>query len=126
DRAACRAAAQQTPGAARAPGAGGHAGDGATRARPRRRRHPGQEAPAAPSQACRRGRIGARRRPAAGPAVTQPLSHLRAPVLAYVALGANLGDAAASVRAAIEALARLPDTQLQARSSLYRSAPVDA
>jgi len=58
--------------------------------------------------------------------VTQPLSHLRAPVLAYVALGANLGDAAASVRAAIEALARLPDTQLQARSSLYRSAPVDA
>lgn len=58
--------------------------------------------------------------------MTQPLSHLRAPVLAYVALGANLGDAAASVRAAIEALARLPDTQLQARSSLYRSAPVDA
>ena len=45
---------------------------------------------------------------------------------ALVALGANLGDAAASVRAAIEALARLPDTQLQARSSLYRSAPVDA
>lgn len=42
--------------------------------------------------------------------------------LAAVALGANLGDAAASVRAALEALHRLPDTTLLRASRLYRSA----
>ena len=51
---------------------------------------------------------------------------MRAPVSAYVALGANLGDAAAAVNAAIDALDGLPGTRLQARSHLYRSAPVDA
>ena len=50
----------------------------------------------------------------------------RAPVIAYVALGANLGEAAAVVASAIDALNRLPDTRLEARSHLYRSAPVDA
>lgn len=50
----------------------------------------------------------------------------RAPVIAYVALGANLGEAAAVVASAIDALTRLPDTRLEARSHLYRSAPVDA
>ena len=50
----------------------------------------------------------------------------RAPVTAYVALGANLRDAAAVVASAIDALNRLPDTRLEARSHLYRSAPVDA
>ena len=50
----------------------------------------------------------------------------RAPVIAYVALGANLGEAAAVVTSAIDALNRLPDTRLEARSHLYRSAPVDA
>ena len=48
------------------------------------------------------------------------------PVTAYVALGANLGEAAAVVASAIDALNRLPDTRLEARSHLYRSAPVDA
>jgi 2-amino-4-hydroxy-6-hydroxymethyldihydropteridine diphosphokinase len=43
----------------------------------------------------------------------------------FVGLGANLGDAAATVRAAIDALAALPGTVVVARSSLYRSAPVD-
>lgn len=47
------------------------------------------------------------------------------PVLAYVALGANLGDAETTVRAAISALGRLPDTRLVAASSLYRTAPLD-
>lgn len=46
------------------------------------------------------------------------------PVTAYVALGANLGDAAAAVRAAMEALAHLPLTRLTRRSSLYRTAPL--
>ena len=51
---------------------------------------------------------------------------MRALVIAYVALGANLGEAAAVVASAIDALNRLPDTRLEARSHLYRSAPVDA
>ncbi len=48
------------------------------------------------------------------------------PVRAYVGVGANLGDAAAAVERAIDALYKLPHTQGAARSSLYRSAPVDA
>jgi 2-amino-4-hydroxy-6-hydroxymethyldihydropteridine diphosphokinase len=44
----------------------------------------------------------------------------------FVGLGANLGDAAATVRAAFDALDTLPGTRCVARSSLYRSAPVDA
>ncbi|MGJ7581056.1 2-amino-4-hydroxy-6-hydroxymethyldihydropteridine diphosphokinase [Variovorax sp. RHLX14] len=46
--------------------------------------------------------------------------------LAFVALGANLGDARAAVLQAMDALAALPQSRLTARSSLYRSAPVDA
>ncbi|MBP8814778.1 MAG: 2-amino-4-hydroxy-6-hydroxymethyldihydropteridine diphosphokinase [Laribacter sp.] len=44
--------------------------------------------------------------------------------LAAIALGANLGDAAASVRDAMQALAALPDTRWLAGSPLYRTAPV--
>jgi 2-amino-4-hydroxy-6-hydroxymethyldihydropteridine diphosphokinase len=44
----------------------------------------------------------------------------------FVGLGANLGDAVATVRAALDALDALPQTACIARSSLYRSAPVDA
>jgi len=47
-------------------------------------------------------------------------------VLAFVALGANLGDAPAAVRQAMVALDGLPATRVTARSSLYRTAPVDA
>ena len=43
---------------------------------------------------------------------------------AYIALGANLGDPAATVEAAFAALANLPSSQLLARSRLYRTAPV--
>ena len=45
---------------------------------------------------------------------------------AYVGIGANLGDARATVAAALRALAALPGCQLTAASALYRSAPVDA
>ena len=45
---------------------------------------------------------------------------------AYVGLGANLGDAAATIDAAIAEIVRLPGTRLAKRSSLYVSAPVDA
>ncbi|MBU1365588.1 MAG: 2-amino-4-hydroxy-6-hydroxymethyldihydropteridine diphosphokinase [Gammaproteobacteria bacterium] len=43
---------------------------------------------------------------------------------AYVALGANLGDPAATVRAAFGALANLPESRVSRSSSLYRTAPV--
>ncbi|MCU0965482.1 MAG: 2-amino-4-hydroxy-6-hydroxymethyldihydropteridine diphosphokinase [Burkholderiaceae bacterium] len=48
------------------------------------------------------------------------------PVRAFVGVGANLGDALGTVRAALQALGRLPETRLVACSSLYRSAPVEA
>lgn len=48
------------------------------------------------------------------------------PVDAWVGLGANLGDARATLLAAIGALGRLPGTRLRACSSRWRSAPVDA
>ncbi len=44
----------------------------------------------------------------------------------FVGLGANLGDAAATVLAAFDALRELPGTTCVARSSLYRTAPIDA
>lgn len=43
---------------------------------------------------------------------------------ACIGLGANLGDAEATLRAAVAALQLLPGSRLQALSSLYRSAPV--
>ena len=45
---------------------------------------------------------------------------------AYVGLGANLGQAAQTLEAALAALAVLPNTRLVGRSALYRSVPVDA
>lgn len=47
-------------------------------------------------------------------------------VQAFVAIGANLGDAQAAVKAAMEAIGAIERTVVTARSSLYRSAPVDA
>jgi 2-amino-4-hydroxy-6-hydroxymethyldihydropteridine diphosphokinase len=51
---------------------------------------------------------------------------MREPVIAYVGLGANLGDAAAAVRAAIATLGDLPGTRVVRASSLYRTAPHEA
>jgi 2-amino-4-hydroxy-6-hydroxymethyldihydropteridine diphosphokinase len=48
------------------------------------------------------------------------------PVTAYIALGANLGDAAATVQQAVRALATLPQTRLLRASSLYRTAPIES
>lgn len=53
-----------------------------------------------------------------------PLTEPRAAVEAFIGLGANLGDAAAAVRAAMASIASLPDTQVLASSSLYGSAPI--
>ena len=43
---------------------------------------------------------------------------------AYIALGSNLQEPQRQLQAGFAALARLPQTQLVAQSSLYRSAPV--
>ena len=48
------------------------------------------------------------------------------PVMACVAVGANLGDAVATVQQALREVAGLPETQLYKASSLYRSAPYEA
>jgi len=48
------------------------------------------------------------------------------PHTAFVGLGANLGNPAATVREAAEAIARVPGVVVTGLSSLYRSAPVDA
>lgn len=50
----------------------------------------------------------------------------RESVSAFVALGANLGDAAATLRDAMHAMDALPGVNVARRSSLYRSAPVDS
>lgn len=47
-------------------------------------------------------------------------------VTAYVALGANLGDAQTTLRQALRDLGSLPHTQLVRASSFYRSAPIDS
>ncbi|WP_353239372.1 2-amino-4-hydroxy-6-hydroxymethyldihydropteridine diphosphokinase [Limnohabitans sp.] len=51
---------------------------------------------------------------------------VRDAVTAWVALGANLGDARQAVLQAFEALNHLPGTRLTGRSRLYRSAPYEA
>ena len=49
-----------------------------------------------------------------------------APVRAYIALVANLGDAPATVHEAMNSLDGVPETHVLARSSLYRTAPIDS
>ncbi len=46
--------------------------------------------------------------------------------LAYIGLGANLGEPVAALRAAARSIAALPACRLVAASRLYRSAPVDS
>ena len=51
---------------------------------------------------------------------------MRDPVTAYVALGANLGDAAATVRQAMVDIGGMAGTRLLRRSSLYRTGPIES
>ena len=46
-------------------------------------------------------------------------------VSAYIALGANLGDAAAALRLAVKAINGLPLTRVRQTSSLYKTAPLN-
>jgi 2-amino-4-hydroxy-6-hydroxymethyldihydropteridine diphosphokinase len=50
----------------------------------------------------------------------------RAEVTAFVALGANLGDAAQALRDALTALGDTPRVRLVRASSLYRTAPIQS
>lgn len=47
-------------------------------------------------------------------------------MIAYIGIGANLGDASANVDDALARLAALPDSRLLASSSKYRTAPIDS
>ena len=49
-----------------------------------------------------------------------------APTTAWIGLGANLGERAATLHLAIAGIDALPGTHVRRVSSLYRSAPVDA
>ena len=62
--------------------------------------------------------------PVTDPALAAPLP--AGAVTAYVGIGGNLGDARATVLAAIDALAALPGCRLLQVSSCYRSAPIEA
>ena len=57
--------------------------------------------------------------------MSKPLAVLP-PNTVAVGLGANLGDAGQVLREAVQAMARSPQTQLLAVSSLYSTAPVDS
>ncbi|MGZ5200303.1 MAG: 2-amino-4-hydroxy-6-hydroxymethyldihydropteridine diphosphokinase [Telluria sp.] len=47
-------------------------------------------------------------------------------MIAYIGIGANLGDARANVQDAIARLARLPHSELRSASGSYRTAPIDS
>jgi 2-amino-4-hydroxy-6-hydroxymethyldihydropteridine diphosphokinase len=47
-------------------------------------------------------------------------------MIAYIGIGANLGDASATVDEALARLDRIVDTRLVARSAKYRTAPIDS
>ena len=51
---------------------------------------------------------------------------MREPVTAYVGLGANLGEPTAALALAIERLGAYPGIAVTARSSNYRTAPIDS
>lgn len=55
--------------------------------------------------------------------MTEPM---RAPTRAYISLGANLGDPAAALTSALEAIAKDPQISLLKASSFYRTSPVDS
>jgi 2-amino-4-hydroxy-6-hydroxymethyldihydropteridine diphosphokinase len=48
------------------------------------------------------------------------------PVKAYIALGANLGDAVKTVREAIQSINDLPQVQVTKQSSLYKTAAMES
>ena len=58
------------------------------------------------------------------PVIAKPV--IPKPVTAYIALGANLGDVAQTIRAAIQAINDLSQTQVTKQSSLYKTAAMES
>jgi 2-amino-4-hydroxy-6-hydroxymethyldihydropteridine diphosphokinase len=52
-----------------------------------------------------------------------PVTRNEKRVTSFIGLGSNLGDPAAQIRRAMQALAAMPETRLVRRSSLYRNPP---
>lgn len=50
----------------------------------------------------------------------------RTRIACHIGIGSNLDDARGNVQRAIVRLGQLPDTRLDAQSSLFRTAPIDA
>lgn len=67
---------------------------------------------------------GARADPHLPPIDMSPIH--RPAVTAYVALGANLGDAVQTLKDALKSLDRTPGVRLTKASGLYRTAPIDS
>src|SRR5690606_24261619 len=74
-----------------------------------------------PGRRGRRGRGASRAPPPPAPAQRQPGGVMAIPVTAAIGLGGNIGDAAATLREALQALDALPRTRLLRASSLYRT-----
>lgn len=55
--------------------------------------------------------------------MTEPM---HSPALAYISLGANLGDPTAALASALEAIAKDPKITLLKASSFYRTSPVES
>lgn len=51
---------------------------------------------------------------------------MREPVIAYIGLGANLGEPAQALTRAVQQIGSLPGTRVTAQSSFYRTAPIDS
>lgn len=65
-------------------------------------------------------------RPAIEKRGVTPMPSSRAEVTAFVALGANLGDAGQALRDALTALDATAGVRVRRASSLYRTAPIDS
>lgn len=87
---------------------------------------PMRRASAAAAGASRAVRVTRARPTRAAAPKPDPVSPMRPPVVAYVGLGANLGDAAAALKSALAAISQLPGTRVARVSRFYRSAPVEA
>ena len=63
---------------------------------------------------------------AAGVGAKSPLLAIDPVPIAYIALGGNLQDPTSQVSSALDALGSIPRSRLEARSALYRTAPMGA
>lgn len=97
--------------------------------KPDRPRGDGRKGSAPRAPAGKRAAMPPAKRPPARPSGGSPARRPKEDyptVQAFIAIGANLGDAQAAVKAAMEAIGAIERTVVTARSSLYRSAPIES